>query len=292
LKDYPSEMAARADFTSFDLDHPVPLATVENRAKYNPDLDFKCLPKNQRFLVFTTYGPDPEHYDIYYKNPKNSMGVAFQVWGIFETLEEAEKHVQYVRKYVPLCVYLNLHVVDLRSGRVELPPITDGNVENHYINKNYEEVIGPYLKQKIIEPAKNVESRVLETKKISDRLKTFIEAQKNCVDLANKEIALYSAVSEEQKNKDQIEESLSEFSTFVPPKDRTSYQVPHRDKTIEELVVELKKTIPPSLLHFHLEQIKIANGELPPNHKWKFQKYKNPETGEWVIMRVIYRKSQ
>lgn len=202
------------------------------------------------------------------------------------------KKLAIIRLCIPLAVFQNIHIHDLQSGRLEIPPSCDGNAETQYINSNYQEVIGPYLKKRVVDEAHAVQERTTKAQKMVSQLQSFIKQNEGAIDLASKEIAVFSSMTETNKQEETIEEQMNNYPTFHPPTDdKIDYKTPGL-KTVEQLAKETTRTVPPSLLDFHLNQISLANGDLPPNQLCVFSKYKAPGSDKWVVFRCIYRKIQ
>lgn len=148
LTDRDEEIAIQADFSA-----RIPSAeVVKQRAKYRPSLWFNLIPRNQRYMIFTTYGPD-DRFDI------ESQQIGFEFFGCFETLEEAAEQIRCIRSMNPHAVFLRFHTVDVGMGkRIDLPPPNDGSAKKFHLNRDHAAIMNRHLRR-TVEEFEDVESR-------------------------------------------------------------------------------------------------------------------------------------
>lgn len=146
-------IALKEDFST----HTPSVEVLKRRAKYRPHLWFNFIPRDQRFMILTTYGPESEGYDI------NSPKIGFEFFGCFETLEQVAEQIQCIRHYNTHAVFLNFHVVEVGNGkRVQLPPPNDGSTKTTHLNKMHHQIMSKYL-NKQVQNAEMVENRVQDS---------------------------------------------------------------------------------------------------------------------------------
>ncbi len=152
-KDIHDEMALRADFTS----HTPSLDVIKRRAQYRPQLWFNCIPRDQRFMIITTYGPEEQGYDI------DSEKIGFEFFGCFETYEQVAEQIRYIREFNPHAAFITLHTIDVGTGkRIDFPPPNDGSGKNFHLNKQHQQIMQNHLR-KAVKDAEYVENRVDES---------------------------------------------------------------------------------------------------------------------------------
>lgn len=144
----------------FDLEAHVPsLDTVERRARWRPEYDYPCLPARQRFVVFTSLGPDERH-DV----AASQTGV--RLWGMFETMPQAAAHVRNVRAANPHAVWFPLHVVDASWGPIDLPPPRDGHTRRHVLNRELGRIMGQHM-EGAVQDTREVQRRRDDTMRLA-----------------------------------------------------------------------------------------------------------------------------
>jgi len=144
------EMALKVDFTKSNP----PSDVIRRRAKYRPHMWHNFIPKSQRFMIFTTYGPEEQGYDI------DSPKIGFEFFGCFEDLEQVKHQILTIRKYNPHAVFLTFHTVDVGMGkRIEFPPPNDGSAQTFHLNTEHQTLMQKHL-NKAIDSVEYVENRV------------------------------------------------------------------------------------------------------------------------------------
>lgn len=257
-KDQNTEMALRFDFEN---QNP-PLEIIRERTVYRPELDFNCLPTGQNWILLTTFGPDPNLYDI----PRKQSG--FWFWGAFENLEACEKQIKYIKNKNPHIVFLPIHPLEL-NGRIDFPPPNDGDTSGHILNKEHAQFMERYLMNER-NTAEDVENRrtqslmqTVKAKKAIDRIDQALR------DLHNNPLKFTDFESE-------FEQYLDDDPEVVTP----------GGVAIDKLIDNLKE-VHPSMIQAYIDYIISTDIQLADNYCRKFQIYTRPSDGKKVLVKVI-----
>lgn len=172
---------------------------LERRLKYRPRLWFNCLPTDQRFFLFTFYGPqqlgpfdvdtgsddqivlnvpdelwktnDAEElkkflryiqrhpWDTIFKSG-NLEKWGFMCFGGYPTMTAVYDKISEIRARNPHAVSFRIRCLDLSSGKcVQLPPPNDGSIKTSHINQFHEQIMTKHF-DKTIQEFRESEQRV------------------------------------------------------------------------------------------------------------------------------------
>ncbi|CAH6421202.1 Hypothetical protein UVM_LOCUS404 [uncultured virus] len=158
--DFRDEMALRFDLSKSNPD----LDTLQRRAVWRPHLDARCLPFGQRFMLLTTYGPDPA-FDV------QAPQVGFINWGGFASEQEAADHIAEVRERNPHAAFYTMHICEM-TGAIDLPPPSDGGTRCHHLNRNVDALMSRHFARSV-DQAKDVQRRMEDSLR-AQRAKTDV----------------------------------------------------------------------------------------------------------------------
>lgn len=272
------EMALRADFVNSNPD----LETVRRRAVLREHLDYHCLPRDQNFIVLTTFGPT-EGFDV------EAPQVGFQTWGVFGSEDEAILHVQFVRKTNPHAVFLPVHIVQL-GKRIDLPPPNDGSTVNHQLNKEYSRFMERHLNKSVVDAEEvhnRKESTVAMTKDRNETVQKFNDIHKTLDDIARHRDKLGNddGTEAEEEHQQELERILSKLDTYKNGRESNLKTITPGNRPFEECINDLK-SIPPQLLDAYIKCYEASSTTLPSHLKVEYRTHVR-EDGEICIVRVI-----
>lgn len=252
---------------------------------YRPHLWHNCVPKEQRFMVLTTYGPQSEGpYDI------DSDVVGFEPFGSFETIQEAEQQIQVVREMNPHAVFIPMHTLDVGNGkRVQLPPPNDGSCQTFHLNKQHHAIM-----------AKHMKKEVEDVEYIEDRVKDSIDDVKE----KNKKVRQYNAKIQKHAmailgmNKEEISEKRNRCKESVrnklmPMKDDEALIVMSTNPGKMSLVsqIDTGKDAIKSLTFDQVEDFVSAqqdSDDIPKGYRVIYKRYMNAEGKEYLVRCMQY----
>ena len=128
------------------------IETMKLRAVYRSRYDFHLRKESERFIVVTTYGPDPEKFDI------EDEEVGFEVWGFASSIKEAGERIMYIRKTNPHAIMYPMRLLS-NLGKIPLP-LPDTGVETVEANKQHQKRVKERHVGKTSEECGYIESRV------------------------------------------------------------------------------------------------------------------------------------
>lgn len=108
---------------------------TEHTPEEMASLPFPCHPDRQKFAIISCVAPPG------WGTKRTANVLAFRVYGIYETEEEADKQMK--KAYGMGYTYFDMFVVDIRDGFIPLPPPTEAGVvpKTFYGNKILEEIM-------------------------------------------------------------------------------------------------------------------------------------------------------
>lgn len=262
------EFAISADFTRSKPD----LQTIRKRAVYRSNLDFHCLPPQQRFVILTTCGPD-DRYDVEYEKE------AIRIWGVFETKKDCEHHIRFIRSKNPHAVFIPMHVLQL--GRcIQIPPPNDGSTEKHHVNENYGKMISSHLKKEV------------DTAEFIDRRHKSVKER--CI-MQNQIITHYNSVVQGLKDmlkcgdtKIMEETKVPNFPEYV--EDKEFEPLTPGNLELDKLVDNVSK-VPAPLVEEYLKVYSATCQPIPEESmKREFKMVNRKSDGKPVVVSVIYKR--
>lgn len=221
------------------------LDDVQRRAKWRPNLDFKCLPKGQKYMVVSCFAPKEKNESI--DQAVNTIipceRLGLQIWGVFPDIKEAEQHVLKVREENPHAIFLPIHIVDIRRGRIELPPPRNGSTKQHYHNQYISDIMAPIF-ENAVKKTQSVHNRSRETLTEVDLHKVRSRTLDETMEKLRQQIVNMSH-EEQEKRIELIKKELLQNIPTYDQKDAFDASIvrAHRGKSVLENIEQAQKNI-------------------------------------------------
>jgi len=272
IKEKDIESALNADFENSTPN----LKTMKLRTQYNENLDFHCIPRGQRYIIFYTFGPD-DKYDI--KITHDIRGIRF--FGVLPDLHKVKNHLELIRQkaHNAYGVFINFHVIDVLAGNgiIQIPPPNDGSSETHFLNKMHGEIMKQYL-NKIYEEAEYVnwkkDDALQSNKIVIQNVKKFNHQINECL----------NEIVNNDTPKELIENVLLDIALYE--KNENVLSTPG-GATLEKQI-ECLDTVHPRLVKQYLIVLQSSFDvqQFPSNYKIYYTKFLT-SSQKWCIIRII-----
>lgn len=272
------EMALKTDFANSNPE----LDTVKRRAVFRPQLDFTCLPSDQKFILLTTWGPTSE-YDI------KADKTGFQVWGSFENEQQCAEQIAYIRQVNPHAVFVPITPVQL-GKRIDFPPPEVGNADGHHLNKEYAKFMNRHLK-KVVREAEDVFNRKEDTVAISLRQNEAVDHFNNVFESLKEMTTSNTEEDLDEKNERLTNEVVKRFSEYPGGKRNPNLKTITPGKIEFNKLLEDLQSIHPSLVDAYLKLHETSATQTPPTMRGEYRRVTTAD-GRVAIVKVLLRPKQ